>query len=53
VVAGVEIESLERRQSGGQRGSSWQRGSLHGWWRLYFVWQARLEYFCWVCGAGV
>ena len=48
VVAGVEIESLERRQSGGQRSSGMKRSSLHGWWRLYFVWHARPEYFC--CG---
>jgi hypothetical protein len=44
----MEIESLERRQSGGQRSSGMKRSSLHGWWRLYFVWHARPEYFC--CG---
>jgi hypothetical protein len=48
VVAGVEIESLDRKQSGGQRSSAMKRLSLHGWWRLYFVWHARPEYFC--CG---
>ena len=46
VVASVEIESLELRQSGGQRSSGLKRLSLHGWWRLYFVWRRRPEYFC-------
>jgi hypothetical protein len=41
----VQIETLERRQSGGQRGTGGWRCVLHGWWRLYFVRDGRLEDF--------
>ena len=37
VVARVQIELLERRQSCGQRGAWWPGVILHGWWRLYFA----------------
>jgi hypothetical protein len=41
VVTGVKIETLERRQSGGQRSTGGLGWVLHGWWRLYFVGHAR------------
>jgi hypothetical protein len=41
VVARVKIETLERRQSGGQRSTGGLGWVLHGWWRLYFVGHAR------------
>ena len=49
VVARVQIELFERGQSCGQRragGLGVILHILHGWWRLYFVWLQRLQYFC-------
>jgi hypothetical protein len=41
----VQVEVFERRQSRGQRRAGGFGVILHGWWRLYFVWWERLEYF--------
>ncbi len=43
VVARVQIELLERRQSCGQRSAGGLGVILHGWWRLYFVWREWLS----------
>ena len=45
VVARVQIELFERRQSSGQRRAGGLGVILHGWWRLYFVWREGPEYF--------
>jgi hypothetical protein len=37
VVTGVKVETLERKQSGGQRSTCGLRCIRHGWWRLYLV----------------
>jgi hypothetical protein len=37
MVARMQIELFEGRQSCGQRSARWFGVILHGWWRLYFV----------------
>jgi hypothetical protein len=46
VVARVQIELFDRRQSRGQRSAGGLGVILHGWWRLYLVWSQWLQYFC-------
>ena len=56
VVARVQIELFDRRQSRGQGSAGWLGVILHGWWRLYFVGWEGPKYFllavCELTGAG-
>jgi hypothetical protein len=49
VIARVQIELFERRESRGQRSAGRLGVILHGWWRLYFVRGERPEYFSSAC----